>query len=210
MNVETITMDPVEVRRMLREYRQQIGRAANAEYEAVELGLAAIARGRAVINLTQAILGGGFDERERPRLAVARADRKQIRFSWWGTHSFFDMHTVESERPRRGPQPANDFCRIQAGRRPAAAALNGGDVEAFAMVPMVPPRALREARLRGTTALGRLRILWEVDQWHDRQRGVLPSRDPYLIRRLGGDLYEVLAQWDLTPLERTVIAGTRR
>jgi hypothetical protein len=34
--------------------------------------------------------------------------------------------------------------------------------------------------------------------------------DPILLRPIGGDLYAVVAQWDLTEIERTIIAGTRK
>lgn len=35
----------------------------------------------------------------------------------------------------------------------------------------------------------------------------VPPTDPFLLRHLGGTLYVVLAQWDLTPLEKAVLAG---
>jgi hypothetical protein len=204
MNVETIRMDPAAAKAMIREYKR--GAEANAahEYRAVHLALHEVAKGRAIINLPHG---------DRPRLAVARADREQIRFTW--SHGSTDgvFRTVNSELPRRGRTPANDEHRFDLGRRPHASCLrpnHSWEIEAYAMVPMVPPRALAQARLRGMTSLGRLVILWEVETWHDSQQGVAPSRDPYLLRHLGGDLYSVLAEWDLTPLEVAVIAGTRR
>lgn len=35
----------------------------------------------------------------------------------------------------------------------------------------------------------------------------VPPVDPFLLKHLGGTLYVVLAQWDLTPLEQAVLAG---
>jgi hypothetical protein len=46
--------------------------------------------------------------------------------------------------------------------------------------------------------------LFEVDQWEP-----VPPTDPALLKHIAGDLYAVLAVWDLTELERAVIAGTR-
>lgn len=34
-----------------------------------------------------------------------------------------------------------------------------------------------------------------------------PPKDPALLRHIGGDLYSVVAVWDLTELERAVLAG---
>jgi len=48
--------------------------------------------------------------------------------------------------------------------------------------------------------LDRFHILWEAD-WH-----LDPPQDPALLRRLMGDLWVVLAVWDLTSLERAVLA----
>ena len=31
-----------------------------------------------------------------------------------------------------------------------------------------------------------------------------------LLKPIGGNLYAVIAQWDLTEIERMIIAGTRR
>jgi hypothetical protein len=62
-------------------------------------------------------------------------------------------------------------------------------------VPLVPPN-LRPAR-----GLNRYCILFEAE-WEP-----VPPTDPMLLRHLHGSLYAVLAVWDLTPLERAVIAG---
>ncbi len=65
-----------------------------------------------------------------------------------------------------------------------------------AMAPIVPPKL--RPRLR---RLRHCHILWEVEQWK-----LVPPRDPALIRHIRGDLWAVLAQWDLTELERAVLA----
>lgn len=63
-----------------------------------------------------------------------------------------------------------------------------------AIVPIIP------ANLRPAKALHRYVILWEAD-WE-----AVPV-DPMLLRHLHGDLYVVLAVWDLTPVERAVLNG---
>lgn len=64
-----------------------------------------------------------------------------------------------------------------------------------AVVPLIP------ANLRPMNALNRYVLLWEA-VWVKR-----PPIDPLLLRHLHGSLYAVFAAWDLTPLERAVLAG---
>jgi len=56
--------------------------------------------------------------------------------------------------------------------------------------------------MRPKTKLEGFHTLWEVETWT-----LEPPRDPVLLRRLGGDLYVVLAVWDLTDLERAVLGA---
>jgi hypothetical protein len=44
--------------------------------------------------------------------------------------------------------------------------------------------------------------LWEVDVW----KRVAPT-DPYLLKRITNNIFVVLAGWDLTPLEKSVMEG---
>jgi hypothetical protein len=45
--------------------------------------------------------------------------------------------------------------------------------------------------------------LWEVNQWSPAR----PPDDPVLLSPLGGDLYAVLAHWDLTEIEKMVLGA---
>lgn len=62
-------------------------------------------------------------------------------------------------------------------------------------VPIVPPP------LRPRGALWRYHVLFEVEGWE-----AIPPRDPILLRRIRGDLFAVVAVWDLTEVERMVLA----
>ncbi|OWK42111.1 hypothetical protein FRUB_04189 [Fimbriiglobus ruber] len=50
-------------------------------------------------------------------------------------------------------------------------------------------------------------ILWEVEQWADHRLDVAPDIDPYLLKHITGSLYAVIAEWDLTELERSILRG---
>ena len=65
-------------------------------------------------------------------------------------------------------------------------------------------RSCRSSRQRSDqkeAGLHVFHILWEVEKWE-----LTPPRDPALLRWIGGDLWEVVATWDLTQLERAVLS----
>jgi hypothetical protein len=70
-----------------------------------------------------------------------------------------------------------------------------------AMVPMVPADVYPSRGLD----LSKHFVLWEVEDWD-----AAPPVDPMLLKPIGGNLYAVIAQWNLTEIERVIIAGTRR
>jgi len=89
------------------------------------------------------------------------------------------------------------------------------------MVPPIPPKVRPDN-------LPDYALLWEVVEWTGEPRK-LPSRmaifrsqararadavsnwaatlDPILLRPLGGPLYVVVAAWDLSPIEATIIGS---
>jgi hypothetical protein len=68
-----------------------------------------------------------------------------------------------------------------------------------APVPLIPPH------LRPADAYRNYFILWEVKVW---QR-VAPV-DPLLLTHVTGHVFAVVAQWDLTPIERLVMNAALR
>lgn len=197
MNVELIRIDKDVARAKLAAYRKALAaRAHNAanervrrEYEQIEAGYKAAAKGLPLIELTKAMAMGGWDEQGRPRFAVARADRKLVACDLSGSRlTFFE--------PGMGMWRASPMRHMFdiAGWSPRPAGWNTARITAI--VPMVPADVLP----RPDIDLSRRVILWEAD-WQ------AAPVDPLLLLPIGGDLYAVEAAWDLTPLERAVISG---
>ncbi len=191
MNVETITMDKALARRKLKDYQESMRRRVDEEHEALAQAYEALSEGTPLISLHKAITDSGFDEAGRPRLAAARADRRQVEVSclWYPPH-----------RIRFNSSPSNrdyDTLLIEAGEAPAKFS------RGYALVPMIPAGVRNAMKGQPKDHL----TLWEVDRWSERRLGVQPDRDPMLLRHLHGDLYAVVAQWDLTELERLVMLG---
>ena len=75
MQAPTIEMPPEDARRKLRAYRRRKHKDAEDEYAAAVKLLEAAADGFPIINVADAIAEAPGDDRGRPMLAIARADR---------------------------------------------------------------------------------------------------------------------------------------
>jgi hypothetical protein len=151
-------------------------------------------RGRQCIDVLAAILQAGMNSESDPKIAISPAHYKKVSFyrdhegaghfshpvngSIWNWKSHFSI-------------PKNSFAW------PLNA--NGYRVEkrVQAPVPKVPAFLLAKTR----TPLSSMHILWEVEKWEQ-----IPA-DPLLLKKLTDNLFVVLGQWDLTPLEQALIRG---
>lgn len=194
MELNAIEMPKAEAKAAFLSYRKAVKERHNREDEQIMRGYRALAQGKAVINLRDAIAAGGEDEQRRPKLAVIRADAETcfmrrerdgaVYFhvqsnAWWG----------RADRRKRLQFPDGTLSPWVGGPF---------SIDAHAIVPNIPPA------LRPVHALSGYHILFEAE-W----RPVAP-KDPALLKHLGGDLWAVLAVWNLTELERAVIGARAR
>lgn len=202
MNLEPIAMDRDTAAAAVRAYRIAIrnktaGRAALVDRDRQLLrGYRALARGRRLIDLTQAFTAAGTfepDERTRdrlPKLAICEADA--VRCVYSTRHRIFCADRAMDIRG--GGVIGRGWVRDPL----TYTASSWRSYEA--VVPSVP------AALRPANGLAGYHVLWEVDSW----AAIDPPRDPALLKWIGGGLWAVLAVWDLTELERAVLKGSTR
>jgi hypothetical protein len=208
MELDTITMPRAEARRHYLEYREAIDAAWRTELDAVrerqldqDMTIAATYRqlsiGRQVLRLSASIIAGGFDEQGRPRVALARADIGEIQMERW-----------RSGQMRFRPWEGSSWASAQAHRAADKVwTLDGpgtdiSGVEGLATVPPVPPAFRPAGHLRN------YHILFEATWRPVRQtRTRLRSSDPALLKWMGGDLFAVLAVWDVSPVEAAALEG---
>lgn len=139
-----------------------------------------IAKGRTVISVNSAIVSAGLDADGNPKLAIARADCKSVRCSKRSQESIVYVD--------RGSQR----WEIEV---PLVKPLYGSSIAA--VVPTIPPQYRPASKnLRGYW------LLFEAD-WKS-----IPA-DPYLLKRIGKDAWVVLAAWDLTEVELSVLRAHR-
>lgn len=179
-----------EKKHTLREHRRRD--------EAAKLAFLELSRGRKVIDLKKTIANAGVDDQNRPLLAAIRADATRCQYRCWGNRSEPTFAVPTAGRWDKESAKIKSVIQMPPGSLPEFyRPIRGGKhwPTLTAIVPMVPPELRPEK-----TRLSGLVILWEAD-WEDA------PIDPLLLRPLGGDIYSVLAAWDLTEVERGVLRG---
>lgn len=201
-----------DARKAYLDYKRAVLSAANPEerkeYEGLWRGYQAIARGQQVIDLQQTMKTAGVQpDTLLPKLAICRADARKCRVNLEqnGSATFADeaaswRHNNRQVKLTQGTFPHYvarwDKDRGSLRYRPnGTLEAEGWSNRATALVPIVPPH------LHPRAALKNYHILWDA-VWTPA-----PPKDPLLIRRLAGQLYAIVAQWDLTPLEQAVLSG---
>jgi hypothetical protein len=208
MDLATITMDKADARRAFIDYRNAVRERHTAEDAQIMRGYRALARGQQVINLREVLRDGGCFDDGLPRLAVAQSDSEWV---WLarrrdGAVTFLPAARIHHNR-KRGvtalPPGTLPTC-LELGHSRDPRGWCDGPHDGWwssrrrAMVPIVPPA------LRPVHSLESYWTLFEVPQWLVAPR---PPGDPALLKHIGGELYAVIAIWDLTPLEQAVLAG---
>jgi hypothetical protein len=235
MNIEPTTMDPRIALIHYKDYRKKciqhrkerlaaaqakiaeggnIFRRARQERSVIENedqilmeSYKALSKGNRIINVADVIRTGGLDARRLPKLAIGGADWKfchihhdhnRIAFAedYWLGWDYNRSRFKQDARHRNISFLAQGFhAELTDGnwrRNNNHPALNG---QTRAIVPSIPPH------LRPAGDLSEYQILWEAE-WKTEA-----PKDPLLLRHIAGNMYSVLAQWDLTDLERDVLEG---
>jgi len=188
MQVEKIAIDRVVARDLYRQYKKHRHWSEPMDDE-IRRAYQLIAQGRLVIKALESIKAAGLGEDTFPKLAICRAGQGthcHLRIENDGSAVFLaQWRTEDHHRRQRIALPAGTFPAVKR---------DWDHTHAKAIVPLVP------AHLRPKRGLANYHILWEAD-WQ-----AVP-RDPYLLRRIGrADLWLVVAAWDLTEVERAVLA----
>lgn len=207
MHLEAITMDRADARRAYLDYRDAIREAQHHELDevqqrqldqdrAIAAGYKALSVGRQLIRLSDAFTAGGFHTTGRntgmPKLAIMRADLPRVRCTRQRSGRI-DFEPADNRHHRQ----ASKLLRIDG---PPIPDFDGFSVRRIADVPPVPPA------LRPGPHARNYHILFEAE-WRT-ETTPRAAGDPALLKHLRGDLYAVLAVWDLTPVEKAALDGS--
>lgn len=201
MNVATIKMTRGDAAAAFREYqaavradRPGIKQVWRQEDRGLMRAYKAISRGQQVLDLHAGFKRAGSKLYDHcpvplPQLAICPSDGQTCHLKVYqnGSARFSDEKASWRAKRRVVTLPGGTL-------PPFESAEMWRHSEHKTTVPMIPPH------LRPKHDLGNYFTLWEVESWT-----LDPSRDPMLLKSLGGALYAVLATWDLTDVERAIL-----
>jgi hypothetical protein len=180
MKVEELKFDPENAREMWRKYQEH--RAYQSPHDAEIAAIyKRIAQGKTVIRALESIRAAGLNAEGFPKLAICRADM-----------------TICTWRPAANRCTFGESWPRNKSRKTVRMdwpGLSSTKWNAEAVVPLIP------VHLRPRRGIENYHILWEAE-WTKRY-----PVDPFLLRRFGGDAWLVVAAWDLTDVERAVMAN---
>lgn len=197
MNVAMIEMPKQEAEEAYRKYqatvrdeRRSMRSAWKKEDAALTQAYKAMSKGQRILDLHQSMKMAGLRDDGLPRLAICRSDAPKC-FLYSMSGGEFRMGSSEGAARNWRRYNRLDYCRFPAG----LLTMKPYNLVST-LVPMIPPD------LRPKHHLQNYCTLWEVESWTPE-----PPKDPILLKHLSGPLYAVLAVWDLTELERSVLRG---
>lgn len=200
----TIAIDKTVARKAFLEYRGAVRARHSAEDEQLMRAYRELAKGTQLVKLPDVVRAGGTTtltthsrggsaDVTLPRLAVTRAHRTAC---WTAGIDQEGNVLLQGERELHH---SNRRDRITVrGFEPGTRDDSGWwRPRILAQAPIIPPPFRPAAKLDG------YHLLWEAE-W---ALSPVPPVDPALLKHVGGDLYAVVAVWDLTDVERAVLAG---
>lgn len=207
MDLDTISMPRAEARKHYLDYREAIHRTQGEELDEVRqrqleqdqviaTAYRQLSVGRQVIRLRQTIIAGGFTDQGRPRVAIMRADIAEVEMDRWQSGAIRFRPWVNSWSNRH--RAADKVIEMNGPRWQ-----NGPHhVDGIATLPPIPPW------FRPANHLRNYHLLFEAT-WRVRRPAPIRLRttDPALLKWMGGDLYAVLAVWDVSPVEAAALEG---
>lgn len=183
MDVQKLQMDKQQARDLYLKYQQaRAGMTPNDR--AISAIYKRIAAGKLVIRALASITAAGLGEDKLPKLAIMRADIQRVQC--YPRRDQVELSAVIGNRQ-------SSYAKDRHFTIDMPGCVDNWHGRKIATVPLIP------VHLRPRRAIEKYHILWEAD-WNQY------PVDPYLLRRFGADAWVVVAAWDLTPVERAVMA----
>ncbi len=195
-----IKMPPEQAKEEWKKYVQLLKKRKEKYLETMKKAHYEMKQGRELIDVYKIMKESGLNEKEEPKLAIARADIKKVVFKKRdeGTGTF----EMEGGWNRGGYRtdielPQNTFKIHWARRDPTVNTWQILKEKITTQVPNIPAELVPEGDFKDYY------ILWEPLEWQE-----LPeTKDPILLKRISQNLFVILGSWDLTELEQSIIRG---
>lgn len=200
--VDKIVIPEKQAKEEWKKYVQLLKKRKDKHLEVLRQSMYYAKQGKALIDVYAVIKKAGLNSKNEPRLAVARADIKKVVFEKRDTGTGRFLMGTEWKRKDwktdvELPQKTFKVGWERLTKPDGTPSWGLKDKELTAKVPVIPADLMPEGELKDYY------ILWEVKEWEQ-----LPEvKDPFLLKRISENLFVILGAWDLTELERSVIAG---
>ena|ERR1700722_18308507 len=235
MDVHAMQMSPFIARAHYKEYRKRVrahrkmrldeakkmvveggrvfraGRTAKTEIEKEDTILmqayAEMAKGQRIINIQTVLQTAGLNKQRLPVLAIGRADWTECFLTTHRRYSLENYFLFSKNQWGSSIDGRSGLCRygsVEVPLRTFTSALQNQEWRKQNQFPELPVKALVPSippHLRPKDALEEYYILWEAE-W-----SAAAPEDPLLLKHVAGYIYTIVAQWDLTPIERSVLEG---
>ncbi len=164
-----------------------------------------MAQGQRIINVASVMHGAGRNKQHLPKLAIGLASWKEVFLVTRATGmAVFNATQWPYEKYNNGNRVGWKDGAISFPQHTFGAELSNAEWRTGQNLPALPVKAIVPSiplYLRPAGDLSQYHVLWEAE-W-------TPSApvDPLLLKHVAGQMYSVLAQWDLTDIERSVLEG---
>ncbi len=196
MDIQTFEMEPRHARELWLTYckglRTKRSIQNRKEDEALKSMYRQLAQGKRILMMSQVLRAAGVDENGCPRIGIAPASAQTLYFDGRGSYSTGSEWVFSGHRESRDRKKQLTYYLPNGLIPEGKTTWNHG---AQAAVPHIPMH-LRPVNIANHW------ILWEPN-WQ-RQ---LPDPDPMLLKRVGDDIFAIMAVWDMSPFERAVLEG---
>ncbi len=210
MEIEKIQMPKERAKAEWKIYNDLIKKRHDKYLEEMKNCMYQLSQGKSLIDIYKVMEKAGVNKNYQPRMAIARADWKQVYFtkidegrgcftntgSDWATKSEGDID-LQPHTFMQWVRTKEDITMSDKTVRQADIRWEIANKKCFTKVPLIPAHLMPEGSLKAYY------ILWEVQKWED-----LPEqKDPLLLKRITENLFVILSAWEVTALEQSVISG---
>jgi hypothetical protein len=182
MEVKNIEITKQEAEAKLQEFDQVMSKEGYIKH--LKKSYEWLAKGHQIIDIYTVMKESGT-KGGLPKLAIAPVKEKYV---WLNTRGNFGKYSQTGVWSLFIKLPNKTFRYLKS--------LRGERYRT--KVPIVPPKHIPKEGLKNYW------ILWEVENWEQVE---IPPGDPILLKRISKNLFVVLAVWDLTPLEQSIVRG---
>ncbi len=199
MELNEITMPEEEAKQQWKQYNELIKKRADKHLKDMKDALRYLKDGKPLIDIYTAMETAGLNKLSQPRLAIARANWEEVFFTKKDSgRGFFSGETDTWYNKHKGdvdiqPNTFQTWTRTKDSDGKDTWQLANSTIKTS--IPIIP------VHLHPEDSLEKYYILWEPKEWE-----TIPERkDPILLKRVTENLFAIMAVWDVTGLEQSII-----